>query len=178
MALVDVKHILWSTIKDELASRNIDVKVTREYPKTVHELDNKPMISIARVSGAEEIMMVSDLIGGAIVEDNSYLQSFGYLNQEIFEISIWATSSEIRDDLLILVRQLLFEKRLYFASHGFQKMILVGATDEEVDLAKLPRVIYRGVLRYLIMSQVKKQTVDELVAQIVPSLLIQQQTNI
>lgn len=171
-ALYDVKNILWNLLTTEFQSRSIDIKVTRAYPKTVEELHDKPMISIARVSGAEEIMMVSDLINQAVVSttEQKYTETTGYLTQEIYEISIWSMVSDLRDDLMILTRQIMFEKRLYLSSNGFQKIILVGSSDEEIDVSKVPAIIYRGVLRYLIMSKVKKQVEDDVVQNVITSL--------
>jgi len=172
MALLDVKYILWKTLREQFTENEVDIKILREYPKTVQQLEEKPIISISRVSGAEEIMMVQDLIGNETVNstDSSFATTSGYLNQEIFELSIWSLVSEIRDDLLILTRQLMFEKRMYYNSVGFQKVILVGATDEEIDMSKIPAVIYRGVLRYVIMSKVKRESTDQLVEGIIPVL--------
>jgi len=175
MALTDVKAILYKVMNDEFAKRNLDIKVTRAYPKVVEQVQQKPVISIARVSGAEEIMMVADLISNAVLND-SYSETLGYLNQEIYELSIWTTISEMRDDLMILLRQILFENRLLFNSYGFQKMVLVGCTDEELDVSKIPLTIYRGVLRFLIMSKVRVVNLDQLVEQILPNLLLYSQT--
>lgn len=170
-ALSDVKSVLWNLLTTEFQSQGIDIKVTRAYPKTVEELHDKPMISIARVSGAEEIMMVSDLMTQAVINSEAkYAETTGYLTQEIYEISVWSMVSDLRDDLMILTRQIMFEKRLYLSSNGFQKIILVGSSDEEIDVSKVPAIIYRGVLRYLIMSKVKKLVEDEVVQSIITNL--------
>jgi hypothetical protein len=171
-ALLDVKNIIYNTLVNEFKSRSIDVSISREYPKSIQVLKDKPCISIARASGAEEIMMVSDLVSEASVGDSQFIQSLGYLNQEIYEISIWTLLSLARDNLIILTRQILFENRLKLDSQGFQKMILVGCSDEEVDTSKVPAIIYRGVLRYMIMSKVSNQSTDDLVEAIVPNLLL------
>lgn len=168
--ILDVKHVLYKTLTSEFQNRNLDIGVTRAYPKSTEQLKKRPIISISRVSGTEEMTMISDLISPGVVENNQYSETLGYLNQEIYEIGIWTLVADIRDDLLVLTRQIFFEKRLNLAAQGFQKFILVGCSDEEVDVSKLPAVIYRGVLRFLVMSQVQRQTVDELVQAIVPNL--------
>jgi hypothetical protein len=172
-ALLDVKRIIWEKLVEDFATYNVDISIKRAYPKTIEVLKDKPCISIARVSGAEEIMMVSDLISESFIgSDNLYTTTSGYLNQEIYEISIWSLSSDIRDDLMILTRQIMFEDRLYFNNTGFQKLILVGCSDEEIDVSKVPAIIYRGVLRYLIMSKVMKQVAEEMVADVIPNLAL------
>jgi len=55
-------------------------------------------------------------------------------------------------------------------------MVLVGCTDEELDVSKIPLTIYRGVLRFLIMSKVRVVNLDQLVEQILPNLLLYSQT--
>jgi hypothetical protein len=91
----------------------------------------------------------------------------------VYEIAIWTTNSEYRDDLFMLTTQIMFEQRLLLLSSGLQKLIKVGSNDEEIDVGQLPRIIYRGVLRYLTMSKVQVGTLDDLVQQISTGLIIQ-----
>ena len=172
MAIYDAKNSLFVVLNEEfkklhaLYPTKIDVKVTTAYPRTVTEIDKKALITIARVTNQEETRFVTDLVQEEIIKNQSATTTKGAFQTDLFEIAIWTNDSQYRDDLYLLTRQMLFEQKsvLYSDPHNFIKFYRVGGADQELDVAKLPRTIYRAVLNYLVMTRMTSQTLDELVA--------------
>jgi hypothetical protein len=158
---------------NKLYPDRMDVKVTTAYPRTVEQLDTKALITISRVNAPEETRFVSDLIIQSL-QTNDMLNQKGNLQTDIFEIAIWTLDAQYRDDLYLLTRQILFEKKKseFFDKYHFIKFYRIGGSDQELDVAKLPRTIYRAVSNYLVMSRLEQNTVDKLVEGVTVTTII------
>lgn len=171
--IIDAKHAIYKLLKEQFDSLHslypdkIDVKVTTAYPRTVEQIDRKAIITISRVSNQEEYKFISDQVMTEEVRNNSYASNKGNLQTDIFEIAIWTLDAQYRDDLYLLTRQLLFEnKHTLYSDYGFIKWYRIGGSDQELDIAKLPRTVYRGVLNYLAMTRMTLTTLTDLVSSI------------
>lgn len=180
MSIYDAKNSLYVVLRDafkELQDANpdkIDVKVTTAYPRTVEQIDKKAIITISRVTNQEEYRFVTDNIYSQEITNNtSEKTSKGALQTDIFEIAIWTLDAQYRDDLYLLTRQLLFEKKnILYTDHQFIKFYRVGGSDQELDVAKLPRTVYRAVLNYLVMTRMTYSSLSDLVREINVSTLV------
>jgi hypothetical protein len=169
-SVVDAKTAIWKVLRDEYNRLNtlypdkINVKVTTAYPRTVEQLDTKALITISRINAPEETRFVSDLIYQSL-QTQEMLNQKGNLQTDIFEIAIWTLDAQYRDDLYLLTRQILFEKKkdYFFDIYKFLKFYRIGGADQELDTGKLPRTIYRAVSNYLVTSRLNQKTTDKLV---------------
>ena len=185
MAIVDAKYAIWLLLRNEfnrlhtLYPEKIDVKVVTAYPRTVEEIDKKAIITISRVTAPEEMRFVTDLLIQE-AQTQSMLNQRGNFQTDVFEIAIWTLDAQYRDDLYLLTRQILFEKKKTELLDKFQfiKFYRVGGSDQELDIAKLPRTIYRAVLTYLTQTQLAQSTTDELVEAITVSTIMTSGQNI
>jgi len=179
MSIVDAKYAIWRTLHDAYKELNeqhpdkIDVKVTMAYPRTVEEIDKRAIITVARINAPEETRFVSDLLYEEL-QTNEMQNQRGTFQTDIFEVAIWTLDPQYRDDLYLLTRQLLFEKKKteLLEKFKFIKFYRIGGSDQELDVAKLPRTIYRAVLTYLTTTQLEYQTLYDLVEQITVSTLV------
>jgi hypothetical protein len=180
MTIYDAKNSLFLVLKNALDSLyilypdKISVKVTTAYPRTVTEIDTKALVTIARVTNQEETKFVTDLVSEEITANENAKITSGAFQTDLFEIAIWTLDAQYRDDLYLLIRQLLFENKRVLMSdpHNFIKFYRVGGADQEIDVAKLPRTIYRAVLNYLVMTKMIRQSTDDLVQGITVSTII------
>lgn len=173
--LIDSKHIIWQKLYDVYGQLQtaypdrINIKVLKSYPKTYEDIDKYgAVITIARIAAPEEYRFVGDLQATEL--DNTaqqYLKGKANLQTEHLEIAIWSKNSEYRDDIYVLTRQILFEeKEDLLKNQGFIKFIRLSGADQEVDVAHLPRVMYRGIHVYLCTHMLQYEKVEDLVATI------------
>ena len=175
MAICDPKYAIWLMLRNrynELMEEypdKIDVKVTTAYPRTVEEIDKKALITVSRVTAPEEMRFVSDLITResetSVSIGGNQSSTFGAIQTDIFEIAIWTLDAQYRDDLYLLARQLLFENKKtdLYKKFQFIKFYRIGGGDQELDVAKLPRTLYRAVLTYLVSTKMEYGSTDDLV---------------
>jgi len=180
MAIIDPKYGLWLMLRNrynELMQQypdKIDVKVVTAYPRTVEEIDKKALITISRITAPEEMRFVTDLYQQENQANQLGSSKYSSLQTDIFEIAIWTLDPQYRDDLYLLTRQILFEhkKEDLFEKFQFIKFYRIGGGDQELDVAKLPRTIYRGVLTYLVTTRLEYGSTDELVEGITVNTII------
>ena len=186
-SLLDAKHIIWKKLYDEFARLQqlfpdkINVKVLKAYPKSFEDIDKYgAIITLARIAAPEEYRFVGDLQATELdTKTQQYLKSKANLQTEHLEIAVWSKDSEYRDDIYVLVRQILFEmKDSLLRNDGFIKFIRLSGADQEVDVVYLPRVIYRGVHVYLTTHMLAYQKSEDLVAAINTTLDITQPINL
>jgi len=173
MPVIDAKHAIYKVLKEafddlhKLYPDKIDVKVTTAYPRTVEQIDKKAIISISRLTNQEEYRFITDQVMTDQIQNNNYYSNKGNLQTDIFEIAIWTLDSQYRDDLYLLTRQILFEnKNTLYTDYQFIKWYRVGGGDQELDVAKLPRTVYRAVLSYLAMTRMTVSTLTDIVSAI------------
>lgn len=171
MALIDAKTAIYNLLRDQYAlleqqyPDKINVKVSTAYPRTVNEIDTKALITISRVVNQEEFKFISDDVLTAEIQNNQKTSSKGAFQTDIFEIAIWTLDAQYRDDLYLLTRQLLFEKKnTLLEDYQFIKWYRVGGADQELDIAKLPRTVYRATLSYLAMTRMTYNRIEDVVA--------------
>ena len=167
--LIDAKHILWKTLSETYASLGIDITVMTTYPRTIQQLDSKPVITISRASDVEDILLMNDLFTngtGYDTENLKFLYDKGVIQTETFEVRLWANNADLRDDLHVLTKQILQEKKQYMNMLGLIKFQKISGRDEELDLAKIPRTIYSSVLIYSTTCSLKYESLQDLVAEI------------
>lgn len=173
MAIYDAKDAIYHVLRDAykdlhtLYPDKIDVKVVTAYPRTVNEIDTKALITISRITNQEEYRFVADAMFSDEITNNSASSQKGALQTDIFEIAIWTLDAQYRDDLYLLTRQILFEKKsTLYTTYQFIKFYRIGGSDQELDVAKLPRTVYRAVLNYLAMTRMTYSTITDLVSAI------------
>lgn len=178
MAIKDIKRVLYDIIKTEmdrlhsLYPSKINTKVVTAYPRTATEIDEKAIITIARVSSPEETKFITDLFSGSGPSIGNFLEKKGNLQTDIIEFGIWTLDPQYRDDLNLLLRQILFEKKEDILREGqllkFQKVS--GSDSQSIGGQDLPRTIYIATMNYLVMGTLNATTTDQLVSDITYTL--------
>ena len=173
MSIIDAKTAIYNLLRDrykvlqEAYPEKINVGISTAYPRTVNEIDTKALITVSRVVNQEEYRFVTEYVLQAEIENNAQTTSKGAFQTDIFEIAIWTLDAQYRDDLYLLTRQLLFEyKNTLLEDYQFIKWYRVGGSDQELDVSKLPRTVYRAVLSYLAMTRMNYSSVDEIIESI------------
>ena len=179
ISVFDSKTAIYNVLRDNFKTLQeqypdkIDVRVTTAYPRTVNEIDTKALVTVSRITNQEEYRFVTDAVLTTEVANNAQTSSKGALQTDIFEIAIWTLDAQYRDDLYLLTRQLLFEqKNTLYTDYQFIKWYRVGGSDQEIDVAKLPRTIYRAVLSYLAMTRMSYASSVDIVADITVSTIV------
>jgi len=169
----DSKHILWKMLKDEFDALEtaypdkISVRVSKVYPITIQQIDRVAVVTIARVSAPEEIRFMGDLIESTLNDAyTSALRNKGLLHSDYYEVAVWTQNSDYRDQLYLIVKQIMLEKKKWLHQQGFVKILRVSGGDEEIDIGELPRVIYRAKNIYLITSLIQSTSTSDLVSQL------------
>jgi hypothetical protein len=179
MPVYDSKNAIYTVLRDAYKDlqvqypEKISVKVTTSYPRTVQEIDTKALVTISRITNQEEYRFITDQIFSDEIKNNEQVSQKGALQTDIFEIAIWTLDAQYRDDLYLLTRQILFEKKnILTTKYQFVKWYRVGGGDQELDVAKLPRTVYRAVLTYLAMTRMSYSSTDDLVSAITVSTIV------
>jgi hypothetical protein len=176
--ITDPKTILWDTLRrrfdalKEAYPEKVNVFVSLAYPKTIQEIDPKEdeiaakaVITVRRVRGFEDIRAVGDIASTSMnVSSSVYEELLGQLRTEHFEVSIWSLNSNYRDDIYLLTGLLLFDEKRELSRKGFIRFIFESGTDSEIQLEKLPRVVYRSSMTYLVTTKLQETKTEDLVS--------------
>jgi len=170
----DSKHRIWKLLKDEfdalesLYPDKINIKVVKMYPKTVEELDKYlATVTVNRITAPQEMLFVGDSLTSGINSSTDLWETTkGVLNTDYFEICVWSTDPDYRDQIYYVIRQILLEKRKDLLKEGYTKFVRTGGGDQEVELVGIPRIVYRGIHIYMIQSTMTKDDIYGLVSQI------------
>lgn len=183
-----VKNVLTDALREiqERYPNRFDFEVMTTYPKSVQNLDsnlrNKPLIpkvviTLSRVSTPELMRFMGNIMVGAYnaTNLNQSVTTRGKLDNDVIEIAVWTLHPILRDKMMVLIRQLLFEKQdVLYSRYGLIKWIRTGGRDDEVDVGKLPRTIYRAVSVYAATIKLEQIIVDQIIEEIVTTSEIYQ----
>lgn len=170
--ITDVKKAIWEVLHNEITRLSalypdkVNAKVVTVYPKTVSEIDTKDIITIARVSSPQEDKFLGDIMNQQLnTATERIVSKFGALEQDHWEIAIWSLNPQRRDQLYLLVRQILFEKKHeeLLGKYKLIRFFRISGSDSDIDVTKSGRTIYQARLGYVSQTQTTYGTTDELV---------------
>lgn len=183
--ILDPKQIVANVLSDSLKRiqqqypNKFDFLIMTTYPKSVQQIDKDPrninqmprvLFTVTRVSMPETHRFIGNLLASTYTADdmNMSVTTRGNLQSDVIEIALWTLDPIIRDKMTVLVRQILFEQQdVLYSQWGFIKFIRTGGADDEVDVGKLPRTIYRSKATYLCTIKITQTILDDIIADIV-----------
>lgn len=184
-AILDPKQIVANVLSDSLKRiqqqypNKFDFIVMTTYPKSVQQIDKDPrninqmprvVFTVTRVNMPETNRFVGNLLYSTYMSEdmNVSVTTRGNLQSDVIEIALWTLDPIIRDKMTVLLRQIMFEQQdVLYSQWGFIKFIRTGGRDDEVDIGKLPRTIYRSVCTYLTTIKIEQIILDDLIQDII-----------
>lgn len=191
--IIDAKKAVYEELKKRLAEieaeypadqRLVQFEVHTEEPTTIEAVDYEPgkskpraVITVGRIASPQHMQMIGNIlepmeipsIGSASAE-----MVKGTVQDDTLEISVWALNPVLRDQVWVLLRQVLFEIHdTLITTHEFLKWQRLSGSDQKVDIGKLPRTVYRGTHTYVATVRVRQGFTDNLVAEIYATTTLQ-----
>lgn len=150
---IDLKHELYQILTDGLKNKNYDAKVIKGASWLPGDL---PCFLIIRRNDEE-----SESTAGAYFDEwydkinSKWVQQHGLYFSETIEIRIICTNNDMRDDLYVVAKQILFENKERLTDRGVLTPQITGGADEDgLRYDEIPEVIYSTPITVNVLNPV------------------------
>lgn len=157
---VDLKIALVEFLKNAIkpkivAGKMRDVRVITSDPATHEEL---PCISINYLDDSEKDFTFNNLLDQQLSQvvnpDDASIVRQSLLMSEVCEVRIWVDEQpDLRDQLGVLLKELLLMAKNALGQQGFGNMFIVGGRDENDFATYAPKKLYMRPYNFMALAQ-------------------------
>jgi hypothetical protein len=142
----DLKLELVRIVRAGFKARLKDVNVFTSDPRVKEDF---PCVGVNRVYDSEDDGSLANFYDQELTPDEkATFERFSGLFTQTCELRIWTENADVRDELYVLLKEILLLAKKELGVLGFGKMVMKGGRDENDFRTYAPLTIYWGVYNF------------------------------